>query len=103
MCRYGHGVVRGIFEKFETESLKGFVVFLPMLKGDDEDAATTQSKSLGDNRVEQVWDLERQMGHTVPLARSGTSTYVAPDHGFAIRHRRRKISVAERDPWNLGR
>ncbi len=65
MCRYGHSVVRGIFEKFKTESLRGFVVFLPMLEGDDEDAAMTQSTTLDDKRVVQVWDLERQMGELV--------------------------------------
>ncbi len=65
MCRYGHGVVRGIFEELKTESLQGFVVFLPMLEGDDEDAAISQSNSLDDKRVVQVWDLERQMGGLV--------------------------------------
>ena len=65
MCRYGHGVVRGTFEEFATESLRGFVVFLPMLKGDDEDTTIAQSNTLHDKRVVQVWDSERQMGDLV--------------------------------------
>ena len=55
MCRYGHSVVRGIFEKFKTESLRGFVVFLPMLEGDDEDAAIAQSSTLDDKRAAQAF------------------------------------------------
>lgn len=74
MCRYGHGVVRGIFEEFETESLRGFVVFLPMLEGDDEDAAKKQSSTLEGERVAQVWDSLRQMGDLVAESLALTKT-----------------------------
>jgi hypothetical protein len=62
LCQYGHGVVRDIFGGIDAERLKGFVVFLPMLEGDERAAAVAQAAELNDPRVAQLWDPERDMG-----------------------------------------
>jgi hypothetical protein len=62
MCRAGQGVVRELFEEFDAEELRGFIVWLPMLPDDNAEAAETQSALFQDERVAQYWDPERAAG-----------------------------------------
>jgi hypothetical protein len=51
MCQSGHGVLKS-----------GFIVWLPMLSGDDEAAVTGQSATFHDDRVGEGWDQARHVG-----------------------------------------
>lgn len=51
-----------MFDRIDSDRLKGFVVFLPMLDGDDRAAAVAQAGALNDARVAQLWDPDRVMG-----------------------------------------
>ena len=62
MCVYGHGVVRGIFEATDSERLRGFEIWLPMMKGDDAGAAQRAGDSFPDERVSHLWDADRVVG-----------------------------------------
>ncbi len=59
---YGHGVVRGIFEMVEGDNLRGFAVWLPMMKGDDAEAAGRVSDTFDDARISHTWDRDRVLG-----------------------------------------
>ena len=62
MCRYGHGVVRGLFEEYGSNEVKGFVIWLPMMDGDDASFAKAESELFDDQRFIQFWDPEKQVG-----------------------------------------
>ena len=66
MCRYGHGVVRGLFEEHSSNDLKGFVIWLPMMGGDDPSSAQAESELFDDQRFIQFWDPEKQVGPFIP-------------------------------------
>ena len=51
-----------MFDRLDSDRLKGFVIFLPMLDGDDRAAAVAQAEELNDGRVDQLWDPDRVMG-----------------------------------------
>ena len=74
MCQYGHGVVRDIFSQQRAANLRGFVGFLPMLKGDDAAAAYRQSQLTRDERITQVWDPTAQLGALLQLTLGLTDT-----------------------------
>ena len=60
MCQRGRGVVQQLFEQFDHERLRGIIVWLSMLTGDNVDAAHAQAKLVQDRRVVKVWDAERR-------------------------------------------
>ncbi|MFQ5875658.1 MAG: hypothetical protein ACE5JL_17920 [Dehalococcoidia bacterium] len=62
MCRYGQGVVRAIFEEFDAQNLKGFTVWLPIMGGDNAEAARVESEAFGDRRMGLAWDPESRAG-----------------------------------------
>ncbi len=62
---YGHGMVRGIFEEFNSPRLRGFEIWLPMMKGDDAGAAERTSDAFRDERVSHIWDADRVVGGLV--------------------------------------
>ena len=51
-----------MFDRLDSDRLRGFVVFLPMLDGDERAAAVSQAAELNDPRVVQLWDPERLFG-----------------------------------------
>ncbi len=62
MCQYGQGIVRGLLEEFDTDSLKGFAVWLPMMPNDSAEAAEAEATPFEGLQVVHVWDPERQLG-----------------------------------------
>ncbi len=77
---YGHGVVRGIFETVESESLRGYAIWLPMMKGDDVEAAQRVVATFPDARVSHAWDPDRVIGKlaatTLGLKKTGWDLYL---------------------------
>jgi copper chaperone CopZ len=62
MCQSGHGVLKTVFGDTKSPDLKGFIVWLPMLSGDDEAAVAGQSATFHDDRVGEGWDRARRVG-----------------------------------------
>lgn len=63
MCQSGHHVMKDIFSKSPSKKLKGFLVWLPMLSGDNSTAASDQAATLKDKRlVAEGWDHEKLIG-----------------------------------------
>ena len=70
-----------MFSKHEKdERLRGFVVWLPMLKNDDANEASLQASSFVDPRLVQTWDGERDSGKlfatTLGLTRDAWDVYL---------------------------
>ncbi|MFQ5951394.1 MAG: hypothetical protein ACE5KH_04860 [Candidatus Geothermarchaeales archaeon] len=61
-CLYGKEVMKEIFDEFSTDKLRGFVVWIPMLTGDDAESAFFAGRDLQDPRVVQGWGSERLTG-----------------------------------------
>ncbi len=61
-CLCGYGSVREIFDGIDSERLKGFLVWLPMLSGDNFSSADWQQKAWIDRRVVHGWDFNRKIG-----------------------------------------
>lgn len=62
MCQRGQGVVRQMFETFDDPTLRGFVVWLPMLEGDNVETARERASLFQDRRVALGWDPQRRIG-----------------------------------------
>jgi len=63
-CQQGQRAVQSVFTKYATDQrLRGFVVWLPMLKNDNASAAAAQAGAFTDPRVVQRWDSSRTSGH----------------------------------------
>ena len=80
-CQHGQSVVKDIFEKFPRDQrMRGFVVWLPMLRTDDEKAAGQYAAAFTDVRVSQVWDGARASGEllkkTLGLNRTAWDVYL---------------------------
>ena len=58
-CRYGQGVVRALFESFPDEGLAGFVVWVPMLPGDNLDTAMAEQNAMSDPRLHFWFDADK--------------------------------------------
>ena len=52
----GFRAVTGVFEQIDSPALRGLVVFLPMVGGDDEAAARTRTSEIRDSRIATIWD-----------------------------------------------
>ncbi len=61
-CLQGFEVVRKLFQRFDTKKLRGFIIWIPMLEKDDEQAAKTESATVEDQRISQLWDQDRGAG-----------------------------------------
>lgn len=80
-CQHGQRVVESVFSKHKNEPrLRGFVVWLPMLKTDDAGAAGIQAGTFIDSRVAQTWDPARDSGkllaRTLGLKRDAWDVYL---------------------------
>ena len=62
MCQYGQGLVRGLFQEFDIDNLKGFAVWLPAMAGDDLESADKEAAAFSNLRVSHTWDSERILG-----------------------------------------
>ncbi len=63
MCQYGQGVVRRLFEEFGADNLKGFAVWLPMMRNDSVERARMEAAPFEGLQVVHAWDPKRQLGH----------------------------------------
>lgn len=52
----GFRAVTGVFDQIDSPALRGLVVFLPMVSGDDEAAARTRTSEIRDARITTSWD-----------------------------------------------
>jgi copper chaperone len=84
-CQAGHGVLRTVFDKTASSDLKAFLVWLPMLTGDDSEAAVRQAATFTDPRLTEGWDGARAIGDLFArrLALRGTAwdVYLVYDRG----------------------
>ncbi len=62
MCQLGQVVVQQLFETFDHKNLRGLITWLPMLEGDDAEAARRQSELVQESRVTKGWDAQRRIG-----------------------------------------
>ena len=62
MCQLGQAVVQQLFETFDDKNLRGLITWLPMLEGDDAEAASRQSELFRESRVSKGWDAQRRIG-----------------------------------------
>lgn len=86
VCVYGHGIVRGIFEENKSSKLKGFEIWLPMMKDDNIEAARTKSAKFQDARVSHFWDADFHFGDLaakkLQLQKTAWDTYLLYDQGI---------------------
>lgn len=59
-CRYGQGVVRALFEQFSDEQLAGYVIWVPMLQGDNFDSAQVEQHAIVDPRLHCWFDGDKE-------------------------------------------
>lgn len=58
-CHYGQGVVRGLFEAYPEEQLRGFIVWVPMLEADSAESATAEQANIHDSRIDHWFDANK--------------------------------------------
>lgn len=80
-CIQGYRVVDDLFSHFETDRLKGFIVWIPMLDADTPDVASRQAATLEDPRILlHGWDAHRYIGTlfeaTLDLTRTAWDAYL---------------------------
>jgi hypothetical protein len=61
-CLQGFEVVRKLFKRFDTKKMRGFIIWIPMLEKDNEQAAQARSATVEDQRISQFWDQDRSAG-----------------------------------------
>jgi hypothetical protein len=80
-------VVRDLLERFPQPDLRALLVWLPMVKGDDERAAQVAAARLADGRVLHFWDPELRLGRlfaaTLGLPRPAWDVYLLYAEGTA--------------------
>jgi hypothetical protein len=57
--------MKEVLGQLSSPSLRAYVVWLPVLEGDDLAGARRQAARLHDPRVAQFWDPEARLGHTL--------------------------------------
>jgi hypothetical protein len=58
-CLVGFEAVRRLFARFDSKKLRGFILWIAMLREDNEQIANTRSETNQDQRITQFWDSER--------------------------------------------
>src|SRR5574339_187067 len=61
-CLQGAQLVQVILEENKTETLRGLIVWIPMLDTDNLAAANERETRFSDPRVKQFWDQDRRFG-----------------------------------------
>ena len=61
-CLQGFEVVKKLFQRFDTNKMRGFIIWIPMLEKDDEQAAQAKSVTFEDHKITQLWDQDRSAG-----------------------------------------
>ena len=65
-CQRVQRVVQSVFSKYPDDPrIRGFVVWLPMLRSDSEQAAEMQAGAFVDGRLLQRWDGDRAAGNLI--------------------------------------
>ena len=59
----GQGIVRKLLEEFGAHGLKGFAVWLPMMRKDNLERADAEAAPFEDLPVVHVWDATRDVGN----------------------------------------
>jgi hypothetical protein len=58
-CLIGVETIKRLFARFDSRKLRGFILWVRMLKEDDYKAARKRSEAFQDSRVMQMWDFDR--------------------------------------------
>ncbi len=61
-CLHGFEMVKMLLDKFPSNDLSVFLIWIAMLDEDNFEAAIARSRELSDSRVTQAWDASRQIG-----------------------------------------
>jgi hypothetical protein len=61
-CLHGFEMVKMLLDKFPSNDLSVFLIWIAMLNEDNVEAAIDRSRELSDSRVTQAWDSSRQIG-----------------------------------------
>lgn len=61
-CLVGFEIVKRLFTRFDSKNIRGFVIWIAMLEGDDEEIAKRGSETFRDPRITHFWDYERRAG-----------------------------------------
>ena len=61
-CLVGFETVKRLFARFDSKKLRGYVIWIAMLEGDDEEIAKRNSETFRDPRITHFWDYERRAG-----------------------------------------
>jgi copper chaperone len=84
-CQRGHNVLKTVFGKTDSSSLKAFLVWLPMLAGDDPQTAMREASAFHDPRLTEGWDADREIGNlfarTLALQGAAWDVYLVYDRG----------------------
>ena len=62
MCQYGQGIVRRLLQEFGVDHLKGFAVWLPMMRNDSVERARAEAAPFEGLQVVHVWDPKQRVG-----------------------------------------
>ncbi len=83
----GARAVGDLFDGIESDALRGFIVWLPMVATDSAPAADAEAALFDDARVTHVWDPERRAGllfkETLGLSRTAWDVYLVYAPGLA--------------------
>ena len=63
-CRYGQGLVRGLFEEFPDKKLAGYLIWVPMLPADSLDSAMAEQNAIIDSRLHFWFDDDKSAANT---------------------------------------
>jgi hypothetical protein len=58
-CLRGVELIRRLFTRFDSKKLGGFILWVGMLKEDNEQIAKEKSEMIKDPRIMQFWDYDR--------------------------------------------
>jgi hypothetical protein len=76
----GARAVGDLFGEIESDALRGFIVWLPMVATDAAPAADSEAALFDDARVAHVWDPDRRAGllyeKTLGLSRTAWDVYL---------------------------
>ena len=64
-CLRGAQLVHQIIHQNDTDVLRGAIIWLPMLKADNLDAADQRERGFSDPRLAQYWDADRKFGRLI--------------------------------------